>query len=256
MTKYILFILALIQTSVSYAQYITLDAEKEVTWDSNAQKMTAKGNAIATKENMSIKADQMEAYYAKNDTTKKSTITEVHAKGNVILTSEDANAYGNTLDYDISTDAAILKGAPAKIKTPKEEITAEESITYYPQAKKAIAIGNVHAVDKENNQIYSQKMIAFFIKDNQNKMVMDKVEIYNKVKIITKDATVWADKGLYLPKMGVIKLFDNVLIDQQGNKLKGDFAETNLNTGKSRIIAGKTSKGRVSGIFKEKKKDK
>ena len=106
------------------------------------------------------------------------------------------------------------------------------------------------------DQIYSQKMIAFFIKDNQNKMVMDKVEIYNKVKIITKDATVWADKGLYLPKIGVIKLFDNVLIDQQGNKLKGDFAETNLNTGKSRIIAGKTSKGRVSGIFKEKKKDK
>ena len=99
-------------------------------------------------------------------------------------------------------------------------------------------------------------MIAFFKKDANDKMTMDKVEIYDNVKIVTKDATVTADKGLYLPKIAVIKLFDNVLIDQQGNKLKGDFAETNLNTGKSRIIAGKTSKGRVSGIFKEKKKDK
>ncbi len=249
------FLFVLMQTSVSFAQYITLDADKEVIWDSKAQKMTAVGNAVAKKQDMSIRADKMEAYYAKNDTTKKSTITEVHAQGNIVLTSENANAYGLTLDYNIAQDAVVLKGEPARLKTPKEEITAKESITYYPQAQKAIALGNVKAKDKENNQIFSEKMIAFFSKDAQNKMVMDKVEIYNNIKIITKDATVTADKGLYLPKIGVIKLFDNVLIDQQGNKLRGDFAETNINTGKSRIIAGSTSKGRVSGVFKEKKKD-
>lgn len=238
------------------AQYITLNADKEVTWDSQAQKMTAVGNAVATKGDMSVKAAHMEAYYAKNDTTGKNTITEVHATDNVIMNSPQANAYGDTLDYDVAKDEVILKGQPAKLKTEKEVITAKDSITYYPTAQKAIALGDVQATDKDNNKIFSEKMIAFFKKDANDKMTMDKVEIYDHVKIVTKDATVMADKGLYLPKIAVIKLFDNVLIDQQGNKLKGDFAETNLNTGKSRIIAGKTSQGRVSGIFKEKKKTK
>lgn len=243
-------------TTTALAQYITLNADQEVTWDSKAQKMTAIGNAVAKKEDMTVKAAKMEAYYAKNNNTGKNTITEVHAYNNVIMTSPKANAYGDTLDYDVINDEVILRGQPAKLKTEKELITAKDSITYYPSVQKAIALGDVEATDKDNNKIFSQKMIAFFKKDEKGQMIMDKVEIYDNVKIVTKDATVIADKGLYLPKTAIIKLFDNVLIDQQGNKLKGDFAETNLNTGKSRILAGQTSKGRVSGIFKEKKKDK
>lgn len=250
-------IIALLSTAtIAQAQYITLDADKEVIWDSKAQKMSAIGNAVATKGDMTVKAAKMEAYYAKNNSTGKNTITEVHAYDNVIMTSPKANAYGDTLDYDVIKDEIILKGQPAKLKTEKEIITAKDSITYYPTPQKAIALGDVQATDKDNNKIFAQKMIAFFQKNEKGETEMDKVEIYDNVKIVTKDATVTADKGLYLPKIAVIKLFDNVLIDQQGNKLKGDFAETNLNTGKSRIIAGQTSQGRVSGIFKEKKKDK
>lgn len=257
MRKFAYLIIALLSgINSAQAQYITLDAEKEVVWDSQAQKMTAVGNAVATKGDMNVKAEKMEAYYAKNSNTGKNTITEVHAFNNVIMTSPKANAYGDTLDYDVIKDEVILKGQPAKLKTEKEIITAKESITYYPTTQKAVALGDVHATDKDNNQIFAQKMIAFFQKNEKGETIMDKVEIYDNVKIVTKDATVTADKGLYLPKIAVIKLFDNVLIDQQGNKLKGDFAETNLNTGKSRIIAGQTSQGRVSGIFKEKKKDK
>ena len=246
----------LITMGTTQAQYITLDADKEVIWDSQAQKMSAIGNAVATKGDMKVKAARMEAYYAKNNTTGKNTITEVHAYDNVIMTSPKANAYGDTLDYDVIKDEVILKGRPAKLKTEKEVITAKDNITYYPAQEKAVALGDVRATDKDNNKIFSEKMIAFFQKNEKGETIMDKVEIYDNVKIVTKDATVTADKVLYLPKIAVIKLFDNVLIDQQGNKLKGDFAETNLNTGKSRIIAGQTSQGRVSGIFKEKKKDK
>lgn len=256
MRKAVYVILAtIIGITSARAQYITLDADKEVIWDSKAQKMSAIGNAIARKEDMTVKAARMEAYYAKNNTTGKNTITEVHAYDNVIMTSPKANAYGDVLNYDVLKDEIVLKGQPAKLATDKEVITAQDNITYYPTEQKAIANGNVEATDKDNNKIYSQKMISFFHKDEKGDMIMDKVEIYDNVKIVTKDATVTADKGLYLPKTAVIKLFDNVLIDQQGNKLKGDFAETNLNTGKSRIIAGQTSKGKVSGIFKEKKKD-
>lgn len=245
--------------STAQAQYINLTAEKQVEWDSKAQKMTAVGNAVATKKDMEIRADKMTAYYAKNDSPnakEKTTVNEVHAAGSVILTSPTAKAYGHTMDYDVAADSMILKGEPAKIKTEKELITAKESITYYPSQEKAVALGDVYAEDQNKNKIYADKMVAFFKKAGpDNKMEMEKVEIYGHVKIISKDADVIADKGLYLPKTAIVKLYDNVLINQQGNKIRGDFAETNLNTGISRLIAGKTSQGRVSGVFKEKKKE-
>lgn len=246
--------------SPAQAQYINITADKQVEWDSKAQKMTAVGNAVAKKNDMEINADKMTAYYAKNtspNVKNKTTVSEVHAVGSVIATTNGAKAYGDTMDYDIATDTIVLRGEPAKIETEKELITAKDSITYYPSTNKAVALGNVYAEDKEKNKIYCDKMIAFFKKNDSaasKKTEIEKVEIYDHVKIVSKDATVTADRGIYLPQTGIIKLYDNVLIDQQGNKIKGDFAETNLNTGISRLIAGKSSQGRVSGVFKEQKK--
>lgn len=240
------------------AQYINLTADKQVEWDSKAQKMTATGNAIASKDGMDIRADKMTAYYAKNtspNVKNKTSINEIHAAGTVIMTSNTTKAYGDTMDYDVAKDTIILRGQPAKIKTDKEFITAKDNITYYPSLEKAIALGDVYAQDQKKNKIYSDKMIAFFKKSGKKGTLdMDKVEIYGKVKILTPNATVTADKGIYLPQTGIVKLFDNVNINQDGNHLKGDFAETNLNSGVSKLIAGKTSQGRVSGVFKEKKK--
>lgn len=247
----------LIATGTARAQYMNLTADKEVEWDSLAQKMTAVGNAVASKKDLQIRADKMTAYYTKNSSaaSKKNAISEVHAEGDVVVTTPKAKAFGNTVDYDLAKDSVVLKGEPAKIQTEKETISAKDNITYYPSLEKAVALGEVFATDQKNNKIYSDKMVAFFEKDAKtDNLEMTKVEIYDNIKIVTPNASVTADKGMYLPKTGIVKLYDHVLIDQQGNKLQGDFAETNLNTGKSRIIAGKTSQGRVSGVFKQKAK--
>ena len=168
--------------------------------------------------------------------------------------SPRADAFGDNLDYNLDRDTAVLTGKPAKIKTEKETITARENITYYPSQQKAVALGNVEAVDKDGNKLYADKMIAYFIKEKEDSsnLTLDKVDIFGNVKIVTKDATVTADKGTYLPNTGLVKLFDNIIIDQEGNLLRGDKAETNLNTGISKLLAG-NKKGRVKGVFKEKK---
>ena len=97
-------------------------------------------------------------------------------------------------------------------------------------------------------------MIAYFKKDSSSKenLTLDKVDIFGNIKIITKDATVTAQKGTYLPQKGLIKLFNDVIINQDGNLLKGDKAETNLHTGISKLISSSKT-GRVKGVFKEKK---
>lgn len=249
---YLTFLVALSAVSAAAASDIDITAEQRVEWHQKSQKMVATGNAVASKDDMTVKADTLTGYYGKNGA--KSSITRVTAEGNVRMSSAKARAFGDNLDYDLVKDEAVLVGKPAKIDTGTETITAEDSITYYPQQQKAIALGNVSAVDKEQNKLYSDKMVAYFVKENtkaQN-LTLQKVDIFGNVKIVAKDTTVTADKGTYLPQDGLIRLFDNVSISQNGNVLHGDKAETDLNTGISKLLSG-SPKNRVKGVFKEKK---
>lgn len=126
---------------------------------SKSQKIVAVGNAVATKDDMNIKADRLIGYYAgrQNTAKGKSKITKVEARGNVAMHSPKADAFGSAMDYDLVQDVVILRGEPAKIKTDTETISAEDNITYYPSQQKAVAFGNVIAVDKDSNRILPTK---------------------------------------------------------------------------------------------------
>lgn len=255
-----LYISVLLLTALAFpvkAEKINLVADDRVEWHQEEQKMVAVGNAVASKKDMSIRADTITAFYdsSKDNTqNKKSQIKHVHAKGKVILKSARADGFGDTMDYDVASDSMILKGTPAKIKTAQEEITATGSITYYPSKQQAIALENVAATDSQKNKVYSDKMISFFEKNAQGNLEMQRVEIYDNVKIVTKDAEVTADRGVYLPKDNLVNLYENVIIKQNDNFIRGDYAVTDLNTGVSRLQTKKGSGKRVSGVFKEKDK--
>lgn len=243
-------------TLSAQANDITLTAEEKVEWHSNSQKIVAVGNAVATKDNMKIQADKLIGHYlGKGKNGEKGRIKRVEALGNVKMSSDTTNAFGDSLDYDVNKDIAVLIGKPAKISTPKENITADK-ITYFISEQKAIASENVIATSNEN-KLNAETMVAYFTKNNQNKsdMELDKVEIFNNIKITTPDAEVLADKGIYYPKTEKVKLFHNITITQNGNSLKGDQAETDLKTGISKITSGAKA-GRVTGVFKETKKTK
>lgn len=242
-----------------HAADINITAEKQVEWHQNSQTIIAVGDAVATKEDMNIKADRLIGYYTDRSGTPKgkSSINRMEAVGNVRMHSPRADGFGDTMDYDLVQDVAILKGQPATVKTETETITAVDNITYYPSQQKAVAFGNVLAVDKDGNKLYSDKMVANFVKNNENtqNLTLDRVQIYGNVKILNKDTEVTADRGIYFPKTGIVKLFDNVIIKQDGNILRGDRAQSDLNSGISKLIAGST-KSKVKGVFKEKESNK
>lgn len=246
-------IFGILSSSYAMAEDINIHADTKVEWHSKEQKMVAVGNAVASKKDMSIKGSELTAWYTKIPATGKQQISKVNARGNVILQSADSTAFGDTMDYDLIADKAVLRGQPAKVKTPRDTITAEEHITYYPSQEKAVAEGNVFATNGES-KIYSDSMIAHFEKNNAGKTEMKQVKVFGHVKIVTKDGTIWADRGTYLPRQGLVKLYDNITLDQNGNKLHGDRAETNLNTGISKMLTAPGTKNRVTGVFIEKAK--
>ena len=222
--------------------------------------MVAVGNAVASKQDMSVRADTITAFYENAGTASdrqksKSQIKTVHAQGGVVMKSARADGFGDTLDYDVAADTMVLRGRPAKIKTETEDITAQGSITYYPSKQQAVALDNVIATDAQKNKVYADRMISFFEKNAQGALEMKRVEIYDNVKIVTKDAEVTADRGVYLPKDNLVNLYDRVVIKQDGNFIRGDYAVTDLSTGVSRLLTRKGSGKRVSGVFREKDKD-
>lgn len=246
--------LFLISSLSARAENINIDADQKVEVHQNEQKIIAVGNAVVNKKDNTIYADEMTAFYQKTPAG-KTNFTSVHAKGHVRAVSPTMKAFGNIMDYDLGKEEIILIGTPAKIQNTKgETVSADEKIIYYPKDNRAVATGNVVATDKENN-VYSDKMVSYFTKDKDGNMEMDKVNIYDHVKIVTPQAVATSDRGTYFPKKGLVHLYDNVVINQDGNILKGDFAETDLNTGISRMLSKKNSKKRVSGVFREKEKN-
>lgn len=252
LTRLLIYALCLITATSSFAEDISLDANDRVEYHQKEQKLVAKGNAVAQKGNMSIKADTLIGYYAPKN---KNKISRVEAHKNVEMKTPDAQAFGNEMVYDVKEDRATLTGAPAKIKSTDFTITSEGPITYYQNQQKATAKDNVKAIDNQNNHVFADMMTAWFTKDTNNKLVLDKIDIEQNVKIISNDTTVTALRGTYYALKRKIYLYDNVVINQKGNILKGSKAETDLNTSISKILSDDKT-GRVSGVFKEKKKKK
>lgn len=233
------------------AEDIKLNADKRVEYHQNEQKLVAIGNAVASKGSMSIKADKLVGFYSPKQ---KSKISRVEAYNSVTMKSDQMQASGQSMIYDINSDTVTLKGSPARIKTPDAELSSSGPIIFWISQQKAIAEKNVVAVDKQGNTVRADKMTAYFNKDTNGKLILNKIDISDNVKINAKDAEITSLSGTYYADEGKIKLFDKVIITQNGNILKGNSAETDLNTGISRILSG--NNGRVSGVFKETKKEK
>lgn len=252
LTRLLILSLFLMSGTQCFAKDIVLDADERVEYHQKEQKLVAKGNAKAVKDDLSIRAETLVGYYQPDS---KNKISRIEAHNKVEMKTPDASVYGEKLIYDVKEDTAVLTGAPAKIKSPEFTITSKGPMTYYPSQQKAIAKEGVEAVDTQNNHVYADLMTAWFTKDEKGELVLDKIDIEQNVKIISKDTTVTALKGTYHAIKGKIYLYDDVIINQNGNILKGSKAETDLNTSISKILSGDKS-GRVSGVFKEKKKKK
>lgn len=233
-----------------WANDIVITAERQVDVYQEENKVVAIGDAVAVKDNLTVKAQELTAFFEKtqnSDGSESNTISKMYAKDRASLNMDKADAYGDSIEYNLQQDFLLIKGKPAIVKNAQAKVSATDSITYYPALSKAVAKGNVIA-DNGKNKIFSDTMETYFKKDKNGEMVLERVEIPQNPKIVTKDGSVKAKSGIYYPDQNMVYMYEDVIIDQNGNILKGDKAETNLNTGISRILSGKE---RVSGVWYE-----
>ncbi|MBT5414877.1 MAG: hypothetical protein HOH66_14810 [Rhodospirillaceae bacterium] len=245
-------------------QPITIQAEEGIEWQQRAQVYIARGNAVAQSGDVTVRADELIAFYRETSES-DSEIYRLEARGNVRIATLNENATGDVGIYDVEQGVLVITGDDVRFRTPTETITAEESLEYWEAKGLAVARGNAVA-DQDGKRLRADVISAHLREDQGGRFAVYRVEAFGDVQIRTATEFVRANYGDYRAESGIAALSGSVKITQGSNQLNGDFAEVNLNTGVSRLLGrpsvtgggtgGGTAggKARVRGIFVPKSK--
>jgi lipopolysaccharide export system protein LptA len=236
-------------------QPITIQAEEGIEWQQRAQVYIARGNAVAQSGEVTVRADELTAFY-RETTASDTEIYRLEARGNVRIATPNENATGDFAIYDVEQGLLVITGDDIRFRTPSETITAEQSLEYWEATGLAVARGNAVA-DQGGKRLRADVISAHMREDQAGRFSVHRVEAFGEVQIQTATEFVRADYGDYRTESGIAALSGSVKITQGSNQINGDLAEVNLNTGVSRLLgrpsvsSGKIGggKARVHGIF-------
>lgn len=224
-------------------------AEQGIEWSQNSFRFIARGNAKATRGNVTVSADTLIAHYRKQDSG-STDIYRLEAEGNVTIATPNETATGVYADYNVDTATMLLKGSPARLVTPTDTITATSGIEYNETGKIAVARGDATAI-RADKRIRADVLTTRFKEGPGGNLVLKDANAVGKVIITTQREVATGDKGDYDAATGIATLTGSVKITREENQLNGGYAHVNLNTGISRIFAAPpgVGGGRVQGLF-------
>ncbi len=230
---------------------IEITSENGIEWQQDNLTFMARGNAVATRGKVSLRADVLRVYYRelKGGGT---DIWRIDADGGVKIVSPGETVSGDSGVYDVDNSILVVKGKKVKFTTDNDQVTANRQLEYWEQKKMAVARGNASAV-RGDKRLRADVLAAYFHRDSKGKTSVYRVEAFNNVRIITKKGDIRSDKGIYNVESGIATLTGSVTMVQGSSKLSGCSAKVDLNTGLSKLFscrrAGAKGK-RVKGLFR------
>ncbi len=281
------FLIAMLAAHVATAQPIDLSqggpiaitARDGIEWRQEDQQVVARGDARAVRENVTVTADRLTAWYRKKsgagtpparpgavaDTDSGGNeIYRIQADGNVVIHTETDRAEGDRATYDIDQAVLVMTGRALKLTTPNEVLTARDIVEYWSQKHMAVARGNAVVVTKDARRLAADTLVAYTADNPQPAAKpaapkpaagsdplaasgkLEKVEAFGNVSIRTVTDIVTGDRAVYVPESGIARLGGNVRITRGQNQLNGAEAEVNMKTGISRLLS--SAAGRVEGL--------
>lgn len=257
---------------------IEVTAEQGLEWSQDGQRITARGKARAVRGGVTVTADLLIAHYTQANS--QTQVSRLEAHGNVTIRTATEEATGSLAIYDVTAATMTLKGAPARIVTATDTITARDGIDYNENTRIAVARGDALDIHGDK-RIRADVLTATFSaadtpakpvkpatpakpgarpagkEDPQaGKMALEKAHAVGGVVITSPTDVATGDVGDYDAKSGIVTLSGSVKITRGANQLNGGYALFNMNTGISNILAsapGTKGKGRVEGLFSPQK---
>lgn len=236
---------------------LEISAEQGIEWRRNEQLYIARGNASATRGDITVYADVMTAHYKKS-ATGSTEIDRIDIEGNVRIVSPTETVYGDRGVYDVINGVLVLVGDNLRLESKNGVITARDSLEYWEHKNMAVARGAAQAVH-EDKRILADVLTAHF-KEGAGaggKPELTRIDAYGNVRISTASEFARGDRGVYYVDREFATLTGAVKITREDNQMNGEYAEIDMKTGISRLLAGPPgtkSAARVRGLFVPKRK--
>lgn len=232
---------------------LEIEADNGLEWNRKIQRYIARGNVIATRADMTLKTDQLQASYRDSESS-GSQIYRLDAIGSVEIISPTERAQGDKAVYDLDNAVFVMTGNNLKLTTKDNIVTARDSLEYWDKRGLAIARGHARA-SSPDRLITAAILQSHFSNNPNNQNELERIEAFQNVCLQSSSGIARADYGDYDLIRGVAFLKGRVQIANGRNLLKGDQAEFNLRTGISRLLSEPTRttqtspKKRVKGIL-------
>ncbi len=236
-------------------EVLEIDADEGIEWRRDEQVYIARGNALAVRGDISIYADEMRAHYREIKGA-GTEVDKIDVLGNVRIVSPTETVYGDRGAYDVINGILVLVGDNLRLIGEHDTITARDSLEYWDQKKIAVARGNAEAV-REDKRIKADVLTAYFEPGAGNGLELNRIEAFGNVRIVTPGEYAQGSHGMYYVARELATLDGDVKITREDNQLNGEYAEVNLKTGISRLLAGppgSANTGRVRGLLVPKRK--
>ncbi|SDH29310.1 LptA/OstA family protein [Roseospirillum parvum] len=230
-------------------------ADDGIEWQRDRNRFIARGNAVANRGTVSVRADLLIAHYAEEGGG--TDIQRLDAEGNVTIASPTETATGASATYDVPAATLVLNGDPVRLTTPDQVITAHQSMEYYERKRLAVARGRAHAV-RNGRTITADVLTAHFVETAGGSSEISRFEAFGNVVIDNGAETVRGNKGRYEAKTGIATLEGSVKIVRQDDQVAGELAVVDLNTGVSTLYGspqGAGGQGRVRAVISPRGQD-
>ena len=259
---------------------IAVTARDGIEWRQVEQQVVARGNARAQRDNVTVTADRLIAWYRKKGGPatpapgpaaapdaegEGNEVYRLRAEGNVRIFTDTDQAIGDTATYDVDQAVLVMTGRDLRLLTQTEVLTARDTLEYWSQKRMAVARGDAVVVTSDARRIAADTLVAYTgeaaptaaqpaprpgqpAQPNTGKL--EKVEAYGNVSVRTPTDMATGDRAIYVPDLGIARLGGNVRITRGQNQLNGGQAIVNMKTGVARLIGDDNAGGgqRVQGL--------
>lgn len=225
-----------------------LNADGGIEWQQGTKSYIARNNAVATRGNVTLRADTITAYYRDAAKSGDTEVWRVVAAGGVKITTPSQSVVGDVATYDLDTALVVVTGSAIKLVTPQDVVTARDSLEWYDHKQLAVARGKAtvkHGVRTVRGDVLAAQLVTVAGQPAK----VSKVDAVGHVQVSGPGQLGTGDKGVYDATTGKVTLRGHVVLVRGENTLTGEYGVVDLSQGVSRLMPAQGGDTRVHGYI-------
>ena len=188
-----------------------IDADDGIEMQQSNKVYVAHGNATAKRGDRTLYGDTLMAFYRDIPNSDQTEIWRVVADGHVRLTTPTQTVEGDHAVYDLDSKTAVFTGKHLKLTTPKDQVTARDSLEWYDDKQFAVARGDAVGT-RLDRRIRGDMLTAQISQAPGEASRISIVNGYGHVIASRPDEIGTGDKGVYNVDTGIVTLIDHVTL--------------------------------------------